>query len=115
MHPNAMPAALAAEAAREQGKFWEMHDRLFQNQQSLTQQSFEGWARELGLDLGRFRESMQGPGARARVDEDLKLAQRVGASGTPTFFVNGEKVEGAVPFDAFKRVIDAQLQKVARK
>ena len=115
MHPQAMPAALAAEAAREQGKFWEMHDKLFQNQQALDPQSLERYARELGLDLARFRGAQADPRLRARVEEDQALAARLGITGTPTFVVNGEKVIGAQPFEKFKEVIDSQLQKVARK
>ncbi len=115
MHPQALPAALAAEAAREQGKFWEMHDKLFENQRALDPQSLERYAREVGLDLGRFRAAQQDPKLRARVEEDQALAARLGVGGTPTFVINGEKVVGAQPFEKFKEVIDAQLQKVARK
>jgi protein-disulfide isomerase len=115
MHTNAIPAAEAAEAAREQGKFWQMHDKLFESQTSLTPETFEQRAREIGLDLGRFRESLQSHRNRHRIDEDMALAGRVGATGTPTFFVNGEKVVGAQPFEAFKSVIDRQLQKTAQR
>jgi len=92
-----------------------MHEKLFANQVSLSQENYEKWAKELGLNLDRFRSSMKDPKNRARVDEDQALANRVGASGTPTFFVNGEKVVGAQPFEEFKRVIDGQLKKVAKK
>jgi len=115
MHPNAIPAAEAAEAAREQGKFWEMHDKLFESQGSLTPETFEQRAREIGLDLGRFRASLQSHRNRSRINDDMALAARVGATGTPTFFVNGEKVVGAQSFEAFKSVIDRQLQKTARR
>jgi protein-disulfide isomerase len=94
-HPNAMPAALAAEAAREQGKFWEMHDRLFANQAGLSDATYLQYARELGLDLKRFQEAMQSPRLRARVQEDLAAAGAAGVTGTPTFVVNGEVVVGA--------------------
>ena len=97
-HPNAMPAALAAEAAREQGgaaKFWAMHDKLFANQASLSEATYEQYARELGLDLARFRQDMASPRLRSRVEEDAQLAQRMGVNGTPTFLVNGERVVGA--------------------
>ena len=115
MHPQAVPAALAAEAARQQGKFWEMHDKLFENQRALDPESLERYAREVGLDLARFRAAQQDPKLKARVEEDQALAARLGISGTPTFLVNGERVVGAQPFEKFKEVIDAQLQKVARK
>jgi protein-disulfide isomerase len=115
MHPQALPAALAAEAAREQGRFWQMHDKLFQNQQALDPESLERYAKEVGLDLGRFRAAQQDPKLKARVEEDQALAARLGIGGTPSFMINGEKVVGALPFERFKEVIDGQLQKVARK
>ena len=108
-HPNALPAAKAAEAAREQGKFWQMHDRLFQAQRELSPDAYERIARELGLDLRRFQESVKGGKAQTRIDEDQRLAARIGAQATPTMFVNGEKVEGAVPFATLKAVIDRKL------
>jgi protein-disulfide isomerase len=108
-HPNAMPAAEAAEAAREQGKFWPMHDKLFANQRDLSPEAYERWARELGLDLGRFRAAVGSGKYRSRIQEDQALAARVGATGTPTMFVNGEMVVGAVPFEMLKPKIDAAL------
>ena len=115
MHPNAVPAAEAAEAAREQGKFWQMHDLMFANQQQLSPTSYEAWARQIGLDAGRFKASIDSHRNKARIDEDSRLGNSVGANGTPTFFVNGEKLVGAQPFDAFKQLIDAQLAKVAAR
>jgi protein-disulfide isomerase len=108
-HKNALPAALAAEAARQQGKFWEMHDKMFENQRDLSQASLERLAGELGLDLARFRAATQDPALRARVEQDQALAQRLGANGTPTFIVGGERVVGALPFESFRPVIDRQL------
>ncbi len=115
MHANALPAAIAAEAARQQGRFWQMHDKLFANQQALDPQSLERYAAEVGLDLPRFRAAQQDPKLRARVEEDQALAARLGIGATPTFVVNGEKLVGAQPFEKFKEVIDAQLQKLAQK
>ena len=94
-HPNAVPAALAAEAAREQGKFWEMHDKLFANGQSLSGPAYEALAKEIGLDMGRFQAAVAAPSTRKRVEEDLAIASAVGVTGTPTFVVNGEVVVGA--------------------
>jgi protein-disulfide isomerase len=113
-HPNAMPAAEAAEAAREQGKFWEMHDALFQNQQSLSAATYERLAQQLGLNVNAFKASIAAGRNRARIAADQQQAARVGANGTPTMFVNGEKVEGAVPFEMIKAVIDRQLAKASR-
>jgi len=110
-HPNAMPAAKAAEAAREQGKFWPMHDRLFASQQELSPDTYDRLAKELGLDLRRFKEASGATKTLARIEEDQRLAARVGAQGTPTMFVNGEKVEGAVPYATLKAVIDRKLGK----
>jgi len=115
MHPNALPAAIAAEAAREQGKFWEMHDRMFANQAALAPESYQRWAGELGLDLDRFRRALHDQALAQRVADDQSLAARVGAGGTPTFFVNGERVVGAVPFEQLRSVIDRQLSRSARR
>jgi protein-disulfide isomerase len=108
-HPNALPAAKAAEAAREQGKFWPMHDRLFAAQRELSPDTYERIAKDLGLDLRRFQESVRAGKGQSRIEQDQQLASRVGAGGTPTMFVNGEKVEGAVPFATLKAVIDRKL------
>jgi protein-disulfide isomerase len=89
-----------------------MHAKLFKNQPSLSSAAYEGFARELGLDLGKFRAALADPRLRARVEADQQLAAKVGATGTPTFFVNGERVVGAQPFESFKAVID---RAIARK
>jgi protein-disulfide isomerase len=109
MHPQAVPAAEAAEAAREQGKFWEMHDKLFQNQQGLSPEAYSRFAKELGLDLSKFEAARQSGRGRARIQEDQAVAGRIGVGGTPTLFVNGERIVGAVPFEQIKAVIDRQL------
>jgi protein-disulfide isomerase len=110
-HPNALPAAEAAEAAREQGKFWQMHDRLFGAQRELSPATYDRLARELGLDVRRFEAATRSGKFRARIQDDQQLAARIGAQATPTMFVNGEKVEGAVPFATLKAVIDRKLQR----
>jgi protein-disulfide isomerase len=110
-HPHALPAAEAAEAAREQGKFWQMHDRLFTAQRELSPATYERIARELGLDLRRFETATRTGKFRPRIQDDQQLAARIGAQATPTMFVNGEKVEGAVPFATLKAIIDRKLQR----
>jgi protein-disulfide isomerase len=110
-HPNALPAAEAAEAAREQGKFWPMHEKLFAGQRELSPAAYEKWAKEIGLDLGRFKASVAAGRNKARIQEDAAQAGRVGATGTPTMYVNGEKVEGAVPFEQLRSSIDRALKK----
>jgi protein-disulfide isomerase len=107
-HQEAMPAALAAEAAREQGKFWEMHDRLFANQQALSEASYAQFAAELKLDLPRFRASRMAAATRQRVEADLAAASAAGVDGTPTFVVNGELVVGSA---ALKPAVERQLKK----
>jgi protein-disulfide isomerase len=107
MHSNAMPAALAAEAARQQGKFWEMHDRLFAGQQALSDAAYAEHAKALGLDVARFEAARKDPATRARVEEDAKAAARAGVNGTPTFVVDGEAVVGSGALkDAVKRHLD---------
>jgi protein-disulfide isomerase len=109
-HQHAMPAALAAEAARAQGgpsKFWAMHDKLFADQAALSDTTYERYAQELGLDLARFRRDVADPKLKARVQEDAQLAQRLGVNGTPTFVVNGETVVGSA---ALRPAVERQLQ-----
>jgi protein-disulfide isomerase len=109
MHASAIPAAEAAEAAREQGKFWPMHDRLFAAQRELSPETYRRIAKEVGLDLARFDASTASGRAKARIQEDQAVAARVGAGGTPTMFVNGERVVGAVPYEQLKAVVDRKL------
>ncbi len=108
-HSNAFPAAEAAEAAREQGKFWEMHDLLFQNQTNLSPSKLEQLATTLGLDVEKFRASIAEHRNKSRIEEDSNLASSIGAPGTPTFFINGRKLVGALPLAAFKNVINDEL------
>ena len=117
-HPNAMPAAEAAMAAYEQGndKFWAMHDKLYEKQADLSPALYEQTAREIGLDLGKWKSSVDSHAAQGAIQADMSAGNAVGANGTPTFFINGKKVVGALPFDSFKQVIDAELaSKVAHK
>jgi protein-disulfide isomerase len=106
-HPNAMIAARAALAAQRQGKFWEMHDRMFQNQQDLTDENFKRWASEFGLDVERFSRDMNTSEIQKQIDDDIKFAYAHGAGGTPSFFINGVLVVGAQKPDAFREVINA--------
>ena len=110
-HPNAMPAAEAAYAAHEQGKFWEMHDKLFQNQQALTRENFEKFAQEIGLDLAKFKASLDSGKHKAQIQKEQALYTGRGARGTPGFFINGRLFSGAQPFDNFKSVIDEELKR----
>jgi protein-disulfide isomerase len=111
MHPFAKGAAMASMAANEQGKFWEMHDKLFANQGALDRGSLERYAQELGLDMGKFKAAMDSNKFDSYVSADAAEGMRVGANGTPTFFVNGHQIIGAESFERFKGVIDAELAK----
>ena len=95
VHPHAQRAAEAAEAAAEQGAFWEMHDLLFEHQDALRPSDLEGYARSLGLDAERFNDELRTHDYAARVADDVDSADLSGVSGTPTFFVNGRRHYGA--------------------
>jgi len=111
IHPEAQPAAAAAEAAGLQGRFWEMHDKIFANQRELSDAKYVEWARELGLDVERFERDRKSEAVRARIAKDEQEAERFGVSGTPAFFINGRFLSGAQPFEAFQRVIDEELKR----
>jgi protein-disulfide isomerase len=110
-HANAQLAAEASLAAHEQGKFWAFHDKLFSNQQALERPSLEKYAAELGLDLAKFRAALDSGKFKAHIQKDGQQAAAAGATGTPTFFINGQRLVGAQPFEAFKRVIDEELKR----
>jgi protein-disulfide isomerase len=110
-HDKAHLAAEAALAANEQGKFWQYHDKLFANQQALDRPSLEKYAEELGLNMTKFRAALDSGRYKDKVDADAKEGAAVGATGTPTFFINGTRLVGAQPVDAFKAVIDQELKK----
>ncbi|MDB4982632.1 MAG: DSBA-like thioredoxin protein [Myxococcales bacterium] len=109
-HDKAHLAGEASLAANEQGKFWEMHDKLFANQQALDRPSLEKYAEELGLNMAKFRAALDGGKFKDRVDRETKEGGSFGVSGTPTFFINGKKLVGAQPIEAFKTAIDAELK-----
>jgi protein-disulfide isomerase len=109
-HNNAKPAAEAALAANEQGKFWEMHAILFKNQQALTAADLEKYAKEIGLDMGKFKAAIDSHKFAAQVEADTKQGAALGVQGTPAAFVNGNLVSGAQPVEAFKKIVDAELK-----
>jgi protein-disulfide isomerase len=109
-HDHAHLAAEAALAANEQGKFWQYHDKLFANQQALDRPALEKYAQELGLDMTKFRAALDSGKFKDKVDAEAKEGAAVGATGTPTFFINGTRLVGAQPIDAFKAVIDKELK-----
>ena len=112
MHPFARPAAVAAEAASRQGKFWEFHDKLFANQKKLAIEDLKQYAKEVGLDTVRFEKDLVEPGMKKRMEDDMAEARSLGVTGTPAFFVNGRFLNGAKPFQEFATVINAELQRL---
>ncbi|MBI2452297.1 DsbA family protein [Candidatus Pacearchaeota archaeon] len=110
IHPMARPAAIAAECVREKGgdsAYFKMHDKIFENQQDLSSDNLKKWATELGYNIAQCYD-MQKYGD--EVDEDAADAQAAGGTGTPYFVINGKSVSGALPFDVFKQIIDAELE-----
>jgi protein-disulfide isomerase len=94
-HPHARNAAQAAEAAAAQGKFWEMHDMLFEHQEALEAEDIIGYAKSLGLDMVKFARDLQDATYAKRVRDDFRSGVKSGVNGTPTFFINGSRYEGS--------------------
>ncbi|MBR9678873.1 MAG: DsbA family protein [Nanoarchaeota archaeon] len=110
-HANAQKASEAAECANEQGNFWEMHDKLFEEGVSGGVTSFKQYASDLGLNTDTFNDCLDTGKYESEVQNDLSDGQSYGVSGTPAFFINGILVTGAQPFEVFKNVIDEELAK----
>ena len=111
IHPEAPKASEAAYCAGDQGKYWEMHDRLFANQQALQVPALKQHAAALGLDTNAFNQCLDSGKHTARVADNVKSGEKLGISSTPTLYVNGRPVVGAQPFEYFKGVIDEELAK----
>lgn len=107
-------AAQASEAARAQGKFWEMHDLMLERKQ-LEREQLIGYARELGLDVGRFTKELDSEKHLARVNRDVELAKGLDIYQTPTFLINGRKLVGERPFEDFRKMIDEELARAEGK
>ena len=114
-HNNAEPAAEAAMAAGAQGKFWEMHDKLFANQQQLDRPALEKYAQELGLNMAKFKSDLDASKYKSTIEAETKEGSAVGVSGTPAVFINGRKIAGAYPFETFKKIVDEELAKAKTK
>jgi protein-disulfide isomerase len=109
MHPKAPAAHAAAVAAHPQGRFWEMHDRIFANQREMSPERYVQYATELGLDVARFQKDVESADVKKRIDADASEAARLNVRGTPAFFINGRYLSGAQPFQAFQQRIDEEL------
>ena len=113
-HPQAAPAAKAVVAAGKQGKFYEYHDKLFENQAKLGEELYVQIAKDLDLNIEKFNKDRAGEDVQKQIDADMKAAQAIGIQGTPGFVLNGVKILGAYPLEHFDKVISG-LETTAKK
>ena len=109
LHPQARKAAEAARCAQDQGKFWDYHDALFANAPKLSPEQLKTYAQQVGLDLPSFERCLASGTHAATVQKSVDEGIRLGVTGTPAFFINGEFVSGAQPVESFARVIEREL------
>ena len=109
VHPYAEAAALAAEAASRQEKFWQMHDMIFENQPSLSIGSLLDFAEALDLDMRKFERDIKEQEIAAKVEADFLSGMRSGVNGTPSFFINGQKYNGIYDFNSMAGVIETLM------
>ncbi len=110
-HPRAVPAAMASHCADEQGKFWEYHDMLFDNQRKLSDADLKTYAKNLKLDEKKFDDCVASKKHQSKIDASQSEAQQAGIQATPSFVINGTLLQGAQPFEKFKEKIDRALSK----
>ncbi len=115
IHPNAYAASRSAEAAGKQGKFFEMHDLLYENQDSWASSTnptpiFEGFAKQLGLNVDQFKTDSASEAVGETINADIKIGQGLGVNSTPTFAINGKKIESPKSVDEFKALIDEAIK-----
>lgn len=108
-HPNAVPAAEAANCAGEQGEYWKFHDQVFTSTQGLSAALYEKIAMDIALDMDQFKDCVENRTYQAEVDADFQYAANLGVTSTPTFFLNGIPIVGAQPFEFFDEVIRREL------
>jgi protein-disulfide isomerase len=108
IHPNAMPASKAALAAGRQGRFWEMHHLIFDNQRQLGPEKYTEFAEKLQLDVPQFQKDMESPDVLAQINREMQEGKAADVTGTPTIFVNGKRLMNR-SFDGFKQMIDASI------
>lgn len=111
MHPHAGLAALASLAAQEQGKFWEMHDRMFAHFQQLTRENLVAWAQQLGMDTDKFKAALDSPKNKATVQKDTKDGEIAGVNGTPAIYVNGKHLNATISLAALKPILEDELKR----
>ena len=112
-HAAAKPAAEASECAKEQGKFWPFHDRLFANTSKLSDADLKAHAAAVGVDTATFNACFDSHKYRSVVETDARDGDAVGVNGTPAFYINGRMISGAQPFEVFKKLTDDELQRKA--
>ena len=110
LHPHAEQAAEAAEAAAAQGKFWEMYDLLLRPSSRLDLDSLLGYARDLGLDIDRFRKEVTGRAYAAKIEGDVREGVSDGVNATPKFYVDGERIDGKLPLEGLENAIRASVR-----
>ena len=112
VHESAEAAAEAAEAAGQRGKFWEMHDALFENQEALDSESLAEYARDLGLDAEQILEEIEAEKYSPEIKTDFQSGVKLGVSGTPTFFINGKLYQGEDVAESLKMALLAGAEQV---
>jgi protein-disulfide isomerase len=112
MHPEAEPAAEAANCAGEQSAYWPFHEALFKQKAGLSSKAYIQYATDLSLNIEQFNQCLSDHRFKDEVDADFKFASNLGVSSTPTFFINGLVVVGAQPFEVFQQVIDKELARM---
>ena len=110
MHPHAPLAAAASLAAKDQGKFWQMHDLLFANYRKLTRENMLVWAKEIGLDVEKFQADLDSGKYKKVVEKDTTDGETAGVYGTPAFFINGKLYNGPIELAGLKPILDAELK-----
>ena len=114
IHPQAFKAAEAGNCAREQGKFWEYHDRLFTNQQALQPEFLKKYAADAGLDATKFNACLDTAKYGDRVQEQMGVGTGLGVQSTPSLFINGRLIAGAQPYETFGSIIDEELERAKK-
>ena len=114
IHPQAFKAAEAGQCAREQGKFWEYHDRLFSNQQALQPEFLKKYAADAGLDAAKFNACLDTAKFSDRVQEQMGIGTSLGVQSTPALFINGRLIAGAQPYETFVSIIDEELDRAKK-
>ena len=120
-HKNSMTSALAVEAAGKQGKYWEMHNIVFENQRDWGEKQapdpkiFENYARQIGLDMNQYGKDVTSQELKDRIERDRKSGQSLNLQGTPSFFLNGERIENPRGYEDFKALIESAVSKADAK